>query len=57
MANRFTEYQYLIRCVKYIKCNKPVTVDQFLHQFYIYTIVYILIKDNNIFLIEEIDQI
>jgi hypothetical protein len=52
MTQHFTEYQYLTRCVKYIQCD-PVTVDQFLNQ----TIVDILIRDNNIFLVAGIDQI
>jgi hypothetical protein len=52
MTNHFTEYQYLTRCVKYIQCDDP-TVNQFLNQ----TIVDILIKDNNIFLVAGIDQI
>ncbi len=51
MTNHFTEYQYLTRCVKYIQCDDP-TVNQFLNQ----TIVDILIKDNNIFLVAGIDQ-
>ena len=53
MTHHFTEYQYLTRCVKYIQCDNPVTVNQFLNQ----TIVDILIKDNNIFLVAGIDQI
>jgi len=53
MTQHFTEYQYLTRCVKYIQCDNPVTVDQFLNQ----TIVDILIRDNNIFLVAGIDQV
>jgi hypothetical protein len=53
MTHHFTEYQYLTRCVRYIQCDDPVTVDQFLNQ----TIVDILIKDNNIFLVSGINQI
>jgi hypothetical protein len=45
ITHHFTEYQYLNLCVRYVKCDDPVAVEQFLHQ----TIVDILIKDNNIF--------
>jgi hypothetical protein len=53
VTHHFTDYQYLTRCVRYIKCYEPATIDQFLHR----TIVDILIKDNNIFLVSGIDQI
>jgi outer membrane receptor for Fe3+-dicitrate len=53
MTHYFTEYQYLTRCVRYIQCGDPVTVNQFLDQ----AIVDILIKDNNIFLVSGMDQI
>jgi hypothetical protein len=53
MTHHFTEYQYLTRCVKYMQCDDPVTVEQISNQ----TIVDILIRDNNIFLVAGINQI
>ena len=53
MTQHFTDYQYLTRCVRYVQCDEPNTINKFLNQ----SIVDVLIKDNNIFLVSGIEQL
>jgi hypothetical protein len=52
MKEHFTDYQCILKCVRYEECDK-VTVDQYINQ----TLIDVVIRDNNLFLISGIDQI
>lgn len=52
MTQHFTDYQYVFKCVRYEECDIK-TVNQLIKE----TLVDILIRDNNLFLLSGIDQI
>jgi hypothetical protein len=52
MTQQFTDYQYVFKCVRYEECDIK-TVNQLIKE----TLVDILIRDNNLFLLSGIDQI
>jgi len=52
MTQHFTDYQCVLKCIRYDECDKQ-NVEQFVNQ----TLVDVVIRDKNLFLVSGIDQI